>query len=116
MFYKESEGIFKEFIKNLHVKNNYKLTEILVKRLAVLAKNDYYLLQIKAIKDIKQFTKNEIYNTLEQYIERIKICEQFEIEYADLIIVHQVFKMECPFIRCKILLYVQALIIIVLHV
>jgi len=87
MFYIESEGIFKEFIKNLNVKNNYELTEILVKRLSIHLTNNSYIINIelKAIKDIHHFTKNNIYNTLYPYEEQMKDCEQFEIEYADLI-------------------------------
>lgn len=84
MFYAESKGIMKEFVRNTKVTYIPSMTEIIVRRIAMHAEKHYGSIYKKAMKDIAKFTGNDIYGNIRE-IETTDACEQFEISYADLI-------------------------------
>ena len=85
MFYKESEGIFKEFINDLNIKYIESIIEIMVARLAFHSESIFGgFIYVKAMKDISKFTNNKMYNK-ESSDFMFDICKKFEKNYAFLI-------------------------------
>jgi hypothetical protein len=84
MFYTESKGIMQEFVSGVKVTYIPSIIEIIVSRLATHAGTNCGEMCKKAMKDISSFTGNDIYSNIIK-MEAIGACEQFEINYADLI-------------------------------
>jgi hypothetical protein len=85
MFYAESKGIMQEFVRNMETVYIPSMTELIVRRLAMHAKDDYRGIYNKATHDIAKFTENDIYDNIYDVAQPIYACKQFEINYADLI-------------------------------
>lgn len=84
MFYAESKGIMQEFVNNINVKYVPSVIDVIVNRLATHTGKNCDDIYKKAMKNIAAFTRNDIYNNIVK-TQVVDACEQFEIEYADLI-------------------------------
>lgn len=85
MFYAESKGIMQEFVHNMETTYAPSMTELIVRRIAMHAKEDYRGIYNKAMRDIAKFAENDIYDNMYEVARPIYACKQFEIDYADLI-------------------------------
>lgn len=85
MFYAESKGIMQEFVRNTETTYAPSMTELIVRRIAMHAKEDYRGIYNKAMHDIAKFTEDDIYDNMYEVARPIYACKQFEMSYADLI-------------------------------
>jgi hypothetical protein len=85
MFYAESKGMMQEFVCNMEITYAPSAVEIIVRRLAMHAENNYRNIYRKAMNDIAKFTEDDIYENMSEIAQPINACKQFEINYASLI-------------------------------